>query len=403
MSRKESYKSFLKWILLEFRNDVENFNDMNDMLEQAGISETYGNIEISENSIVKKLFALSKNCYEQEENLDMEIHDVEYKCIKAQFDASQKKRAFLYISENVISYSKFNEDLTPSIWNAILIVCAKDYAEMNDILRYLIHTDDNHYVIIYKPAILRADIKPYEVFSYALAAFHNEKGILPIKDKLIWSNNDLNVGLSFKDTIKYEQYHDFYDAINDWLSAKDVLTAFKCMYQVLEYMVYRHLLVELVDSTDKKQSFLRNIKNLNNKFEQNERQTMIDGITSLLPSFVKHDATGPVATITEIDANVESFVSKYWPNKDGQTYLRSADTTDDRINKAIAKFIYDTRCAIVHNKEAELHFTLNNYEDYKDIVKLMNQVIKLVWGKVFEVMNDNSKKLLFDKPSLQLY
>ena len=81
-------------------------------------------------------------------------------------------------------------------------------------------------------------------------------------------------------------------------------------------------------------------------------------------------------------------------------YLYSGIRPND-LTPALARFIYDTRCSIVHNKEAEFHISYNNYEEYKDIVPLMrevhNQLAKEIWNIVntpnSSISYENSRKI----------
>lgn len=65
-------------------------------------------------------------------------------------------------------------------------------------------------------------------------------------------------------------------------------------------------------------------------------------------------------------------------------------------SKALARFIYDMRCCIVHNKEAEFHISYNNYEEYKNVTPLLKEVHKLLAKKVWDLMNQPGSIISFE-------
>ena len=57
------------------------------------------------------------------------------------------------------------------------------------------------------------------------------------------------------------------------------------MYQILEYLVYRKELVAIVQGANIKQSFVRQVKWLDRKFTNNERETFKKGLSEVFPYF----------------------------------------------------------------------------------------------------------------------
>lgn len=233
------------------------------------------------------------------------------------------------------------------------------------------------------------------LYAYALAASMNNKKVIDIPKGLqfSWGTTPILASFNYNKDIVYKEYYDIYDVLNDWLHAEDILTAFLKMYQIAEYMVYRKQMAEIVNRANVKQSFLRETKNLSSKYTKNERDTVISNFSKLFANFTL-DAT-------EV-ANSWNFVDKYFGTKNGNHYLDTAQSPQN-IDKGVACFIYDTRCAIVHNKESEFHILYNNYDEYKDIVPLMFSINKIMSEKIMEIINTVNPSIHYNNQRLDLY
>ena len=105
---------------------------------------------------------------------------------------------------------------------------------------------------------------------------------------------------------------------------------------------------------------------------------------------------------TEV-TNSWTFVDKYYEmTKNGNHYLDATNSQQD-IDKGVARFVYDTRCAIVHNKESEFHILYNNYEEYQEIVPLMKSINDIMASKILEIINTQGTILHYEHQKLDLY
>jgi len=234
------------------------------------------------------------------------------------------------------------------------------------------------------------------LYAFALAASMNEKNAIEIPKGLSfsWGTNKIIPRFTYNKEIIYQEYYDIYDVINDWLHATDILTAFLKMYQIAEYMIYRSQMAEIINRANVKQSFLRETKNLSSKYTKSERDTIISNFINIFQNFTLDS--------TEVSTSW-SFVDKYFgTTKTGYHYLDLAKPQQD-IDKGVARFIYDTRCAIVHNKESEFHILYNNYDDYKEIVPLMKSINNIMACKVLEIINTQGVKIHYEHQKLDLY
>lgn len=234
------------------------------------------------------------------------------------------------------------------------------------------------------------------LYSYALAAYMNDKKVIAIPEELkfTWGTSPILSSFVYNKEIIYQEYYDIYDVFNDWLHATDILTAFLKMYQIAEYMVYRSQMAEIVNRVNIKQSFLRETKNLSSRYTKNERDTIVSNFISLFHDFI--------LSPTEV-TNSWTFVDKYYGmTKSGNHYLDPTNSQQD-IDKGVARFVYDTRCAIVHNKESEFHILYNNYEEYQEIVPLMKSINDIMASKILEIINTQGTILHYEHQKLELY
>lgn len=234
------------------------------------------------------------------------------------------------------------------------------------------------------------------LYSYALAAYMNDKKVISIPEELkfTWGTSPILSSFVYNKDIIYQEYYDIYDVFNDWLHATDILTAFIKMYQIAEYMVYRSQMAEIVNRANIKQSFLRETKNLSSRYIKNERDTIVSNFIILFHDFI--------LSPTEV-TNSWTFVDKYYGmTKSGNHYLDATNSQQD-IDKGVARFVYDTRCAIVHNKESEFHILYNNYEEYQDIVPLMKSINDIMASKILEIINTQGTILHYEHQKLNLY
>ena len=234
------------------------------------------------------------------------------------------------------------------------------------------------------------------LYSYALAAYMNDKKVIAIPEELkfTWGTAPILSSFVYNKEIIYQEYYDIYDVFNDWLHATDILTAFLKMYQIAEYMVYRSQMAEIVNRANIKQSFLRETKNLSSRYTKNERDTVVPNFIRLFHDFI--------LSPTEV-TNSWTFVDKYYGmTKSGNHYLDATNSQLD-IDKGVARFVYDTRCAIVHNKESEFHILYNNYEEYQEIVPLMKSINDIMASKILEIINTQGTILHYEHQKLDLY
>lgn len=316
-------------------------------------------------------------------------------------------RDFMYASANLVvaesSYIFINQEeaFNDEVWKMLESVMVK-VQDRNAVVTSLANGKLDRYILACnKTALGYPNASKFqkfkeELYAYALAASLHDKTKLSIPKGLEYNVNNLHLSsFNYLKDNRYQQYYDVLDALNDWLYSEDILTAFMRMYQILEYLVYRKLMHGIVNSTSIKQSFLRGVKTINDtKFGSGERTTMVDEIAKMFPGIWPSNSS---------ILKAEQFIFDYFgKTKSGGKYLHTRLGLNDR-DKAISRFIYDMRCSIVHNKEAEFHIAYTNYTEYKKVIPLAIEVHDQMMNKIWQLLNQIGNGIEYDKKEIELY
>lgn len=403
MTRTDLYNQIFKAILDNHADKIDKVDEIQSEFALNGLNSALV-IATNDNGIKNSNFKRLVNSIQNRIN-DEEISNYEgfFIAIKT-YERFSNKRDFIWHSPDlsIINCEQFFQGSSNYNEKVVLIIEQICYSENNrniflDYLKNNNYNGTNEYYLIYNPNIYHL-VEEWKLYMYGLSLYLNNGNKLPINNALNYQQTLYNQNFTYNNAVQYNQYIDIYDVISEWNNCSDILTAFLKMYQILEYIVYRKDLVAIVQGANIKQSFVRQIKGLDKKFTNNERETFKNGLKDIFPSFE--------GKINEpITPDIESFCTKYYPlTNAGTTYLTQANINDpSQVNACISKFIYDTRCAIVHNKESEFHITTINYSEYAAIIPLMQNILKVVGESIFEVINKLNNKIEFNSPTLNLY
>lgn len=411
MKRVELYKNLLENILKQYsgiNSGSDDFADVQDYLDDRNIIQALDKLisTVTLQTPLKPLLqTISNFIADGSVELDATVQVMGHIMMFQKHSDKKYSRPLSYFDDKLkvveicTLYKSASE--TYSLESLLLLeIIMTDMKRQKKLLKELCQQayGDTYIIQFDKTAIglSRNEKNDYEnLYAYALAASMNNKKVIDIPKGLqfSWGTTPILASFNYNKDIVYKEYYDIYDVLNDWLHAEDILTAFLKMYQIAEYMVYRKQMAEIVNRANVKQSFLRETKNLSSKYTKNERDTVISNLSKIFSNFTL-DAT-------EV-ANTWYFVDKYFGTKNGNHYLDTAQSPQD-IDKGVARFIYDTRCAIVHNKESEFHILYNNYDEYKDIVPLMFSINKIMSEKIMEIINVVNPPIHYNNQKLDLY
>ena len=183
-----------------------------------------------------------------------------------------------------------------------------------------------------------------------------------LADVSILDVNSIKVGPS------YQQWNELLQVISDYNSASDLLVKYLMLYHVVENFMFKLPIVELERQYDGRMFSIRNFRQLYKRVEVDEKQALKRLFKKTLEieahpgtSFQQH-IVGRWQTLSANvpEAEIEAALGELGIIK-GQQPLPFGDFDDNpNAPSYFSQMIYALRCAIVHNKETELHLTHNS-------------------------------------------
>lgn len=291
--------------------------------------------------------------------------------------------------DNLIDFSKEENEL---IWKQVeeyLERCysSSDVENINYLLTIIASSDISKGLVINKTTNEFDEDKHY---AFIYLSFLNEAGSLILQNNLRYSNPIIYSNLTYSPSNQYDQYFEIFDVINELNMSPDILNRFLRLYHIFEYLVYRVFLVDLVRRVGTNRIFVREFINSSEKMKKSERDSfkknfkvIFDSDTGSIANALTPVTGGPVKNFL----NDKSIVLGFDPN----SIIKVAD------------FIYGVRCCIVHNKESEYHLTLSNSEDYKIIIPLISETLKVFESLVLKKISECDNNIAYGQKTIQLY
>jgi hypothetical protein len=213
----------------------------------------------------------------------------------------------------------------------------------------------------------------WNAYSYAIL-YNINNSTLPKPEELKFEpTTKFSEKISFNLNSEYYQYFEIYRVLLESKYCDNVLSRFLNIYQVIEDLCYRRLLVEISKSRNPRSGFLRNTIRVVNKISNREENEIKDGIDLLFPDLCHQ--------IKKADIDSYNIFLK-------DNY--SISSGESHNNKKIARIIYCLRNSIVHNKHTELHFSFGNVDEYKTVIELLRLLIRKLEKAVIDLLNETS-------------
>jgi len=283
--------------------------------------------------------------------------------------------------------SSDKEDVNKKILELLLYYSNKNQNDFDKLLKLILNQTKNTIITIFNTNINFIDLYSKSYFVYLLKGYST---IYP--DNLGYTYNInttvLNNVLSSNDI--FTQFFEIYDVIDEYHHAKDLLIKYLKMYQIIEYLITRTVIVNIQKNQIHKNLFLREISSLSKlddydekkvkELFSNDRNSLINWFKLLL-----NDVN--VKTTVETLLNVSSIDL----------------SNDNQVYNSFLRVIYKLRNAIVHNKESEVHLTIHNLEQTNGIIKLLKEILKKMEHILFSKMANFEETIKYDKPFLDLY
>ena len=200
-------------------------------------------------------------------------------------------------------------------------------------------------------------------------------------------------GITYQAANQYEQYLDAYNVMSESKFADDVLIRYLRMYQILEYFGYRRILADMTKGNIRENGFVRNLISKVNGHSINEWAEIKSGISDLLPPLATTRRRPGLFVAADITMQMETFI------KDKLLISKYAFDDDH-----LWLVVYKLRNCIVHNKEADFHFTYSNTSVYNEGIDLMRLFIRKLEPEIVKLINDpNITGLEFDEQRVQVF
>lgn len=265
-------------------------------------------------------------------------------------------------------------------------------AEMNHLWETMMgQHQEEYYIFTAQPD---NEISDWRLYAYSYFCYVNEEHFeRPSVLNFMASAKFEPAGITYQATNQYEQYFDAYNVMSESKFADDVLLRYIRMYQILEYFGYRRVLASMTKGNIRENGFVRNLISKINGHSTNEWVEIKNGISDLFPPLATTRRRPGLFAIGEITVQMEAFI------KD-KLLIPKYVFDDDHLWMVV----YKLRNCIVHNKEADFHFTYLNTDVYNEGIDLMRLFIRKFEPEIVRLINDPSiTGLEFDDQRVQIY
>ena len=266
---------------------------------------------------------------------------------------ANKVNSFLLNVEFIWSAISGNNDAKKEFW---------DRCNEKQENSFYIITDEN----------LSSNEEIWNAYSYGYMLYANSKEYERDSQLNYHKENKFAETIPYIKENKYSQYYELFDLISESHYCDDVLRRYLNMYQIIENMCYRRNLAKI--SRGSKRGFVRHSIAIASKANKNETDEIVKGIIELFPGIKD------VIAVSDIRP-YDLFLEREYGIANG-----------GHGDKKVAKIIYNLRNSIVHNKSTELHFSYGNFEEYKDVIGLINLLIEKLEPKIINIINDRSEE-----------
>lgn len=393
MKRSEIYKAILEDVFKRMHDD--NFIDddvYNDATDYISSGE-FGNIECESLQDNYKTIVKAIVDWDGSNDIDINVGD------KVYYETATDEQLYYYreISKSsegsqyaLISVANLFDDVQANkvnsflrnvefIWSAI----SRDSDAKKEFWdRCNVKQENSFYIITDEDLSSNEEI--WNAYSYGYMLYANSEKYERDSQLNYPKESKFSTTIPYNKGNKYSQYYELFDLISESHYCDDVLRRYLNMYQIIENMCYRRNLAKI--SHGSKRGFVRHSIAIASKANKNETDEIVKGITELFPN---------ISVVID-----KSDISPYDLFLEREYGIGNGGHNDKRI----AKIIYNLRNSIVHNKSTELHFSYGNIDEYKDVIGLMDLLIRKLDPKIIDIINDPCNNILeYDGKKMDLY
>ncbi len=188
---------------------------------------------------------------------------------------------------------------------------------------------------------------------------------------------------------KFTQFFEILDVFDEYQHTTDILLRFLKLYQIIEYLLIRVLLVKIQARTGQNKQFLRELMGMkkHNDFDKKLFRELFD--------VEKSDLKNWLINLVQ-NQNIRIEIEKY----SGKLVDASQNSEEYWLN-LLADLLYQLRNSIVHNKESECHITIHTASSVT--INLTREILLKLEKIILKKLMGNDMRILYTNRNLRLY
>lgn len=410
MNLERALKFFLKKFA-KYQNFYDDDEDLHLSYETDVIGTFYQNIK-NKKSNFEYIFDVIERFIE-DDNIDLEedtskyieINKIEIVYLSRQKKLKTRKRDFVFTSDDgaiipvlyFADHDKYQLNLQEvnkiekRIREIVLFLgkITVTQPEFEQYMEKLIKPQKNTVFAVYKKKNNTDFLKLYAK-NYFLYLLYGNKTILSDSVDNIYKMDKNLANLVNLSTADYLQFFEIYDVIDEYHHATDVLSKYLKIYQMIEYLITRTILVSIQEKSSVQNLFLRHMTSLSgyDDFDEKNFKKVFATNEADLKLWFK-TLLGNQKTLDAVNKLTRKTIN---PTSD-----------DNALYGVLRKLIYQLRNSIVHNKASEIHLTVHNTELDKDVIPVINALIKKFEKIILKKIVDFEDTISYKKEVLELY
>ncbi len=415
MKVRDAIRNFLR-LLIEFlyREDmISTVDDLEAILEYDSIENIIQNIKENLNqempNVLETVFEIIED--QNEEILEKDAEElcriINIQIINDTESFKEKIRHFSFADTKgaVISKSFFeNMDIFRKIISnnidfdilknnafELILYLGKndDQDELNRFLNFLFGVSKiNSFVLIKKDYALEDEELYSFLYMYYLAKGYRTR----LHSNMIYIyqlDPDIEEEIQSLSDFKLSQFFEIFDVFDEYQHATDILLRFLKLYQIIEYLLIRVLLVRIQQRTGRHKQFIRELMGIKkyNDFDKKLFRELFENEKNDLVNWFKN-----LATDSSIKDEIEKYLSKP---------IDINQNSDKYWLNLLADLLYQLRNSIVHNKESEYHITIHTTTPRT--ANLLREILSKFEKIILEKLIKYDRKISYNCRELILY
>lgn len=255
-------------------------------------------------------------------------------------------------------------------------------------LKFLLSSNSERILLVKKANMDWVDLYSYLYFRYLAKGYKTA-----YSEKIIYNYNpkkSINQQIEHlpNDKSNFLQFFEIFDVLDEYHHADDILSRYLKLYQIIEYLLIRILLVKVQRNTQSHKQFIREINSLK-KYDDFDKK--------LFKKLFENDRLDNwfknlIISKPKFKDEVEKYLNKV---------IITTDNDEGHWINILLDLLYLLRNSIVHNKESERHLTVHTVSD--NTIDLLREIIKRFEEVIIKKMIHLEENITYDGKYINLY